>query len=157
MSTGWYSVTDYVLDPLRYGSQIIHLLISSSTLLELAQQWYICEWWSNFNSNRKLIVCRHEETHNRTSKYKIGADTFRGQLNSHPRTTQGQFWHKLKYPNQGMLFSISSRHMLSFVWFWKAGLTGYTWERSSTRTIPPLSNLKIQQLGVCNHFQSATL
>ncbi|KAF9449857.1 glycoside hydrolase family 105 protein, partial [Macrolepiota fuliginosa MF-IS2] len=35
------------------------------------------------------------------TKYKIAADIFRGQLNSHPRTAQGRFWHKLKYPNQG--------------------------------------------------------
>ncbi|TFK37096.1 glycoside hydrolase family 105 protein [Crucibulum laeve] len=39
-------------------------------------------------------------------KYKVAADIFRGQLNSHPRTAQGQFWHKLKYPNQGWLDGI---------------------------------------------------
>ncbi|KAG5652545.1 hypothetical protein H0H81_004606 [Sphagnurus paluster] len=37
------------------------------------------------------------------AKYKIAADIFRNQLNAHPRTSQGQFWHKLKYPNQGWL------------------------------------------------------
>ncbi|RDB26636.1 Unsaturated rhamnogalacturonyl hydrolase YteR [Hypsizygus marmoreus] len=37
------------------------------------------------------------------AKYKTAADIFRGQLNSHPRTAQGQFWHKLKYSNQGWL------------------------------------------------------
>lgn len=40
------------------------------------------------------------------NKYKAAADIFRGQLNSHPRTAQGQFWHKLKYPNQGWLDGI---------------------------------------------------
>jgi len=40
------------------------------------------------------------------TKYKTAADIFRGQLNSHPRTTQGQFWHKLKYFNQGWLDGI---------------------------------------------------
>ncbi|KAI0036080.1 Six-hairpin glycosidase [Vararia minispora EC-137] len=39
-------------------------------------------------------------------KYKTAADTFRSQLNTHPRTAQGQFWHKLIYPNQGWLDGI---------------------------------------------------
>jgi rhamnogalacturonyl hydrolase YesR len=39
-------------------------------------------------------------------KYKKAADLFRSQFNSHPRTTQGQFWHKLIYPNQGWLDGI---------------------------------------------------
>ncbi|GAV99026.1 glycoside hydrolase family 105 protein [Lentinula edodes] len=40
------------------------------------------------------------------SKWETAADIFRGQLNSHPRTAQGQFWHKLIYPNQGWLDGI---------------------------------------------------
>ncbi|KAF8963751.1 glycoside hydrolase family 105 protein [Flammula alnicola] len=40
------------------------------------------------------------------AKYKTAAGIFRGQLNSHPRTAQGQFWHKLIYPNQGWLDGI---------------------------------------------------
>jgi len=65
---GRYTVTDFVLDPLRTGPTFLYLL----------------------------------ETTGQT-KYKTAADIFRGQLNSHPRTAQGQFWHKLKYPNQGWL------------------------------------------------------
>jgi rhamnogalacturonyl hydrolase YesR len=45
------------------------------------------------------------------NKYKIAADIFRAQLDSHPRTAQGQFWHKLKYPNQG------ASVLLEEVWF----------------------------------------
>ncbi|KAH0579015.1 hypothetical protein H2248_003183 [Termitomyces sp. 'cryptogamus'] len=41
-----------------------------------------------------------------SAKYKTAADTFRRQLDEHPRTTQGQFWHKLRYPNQGWLDGI---------------------------------------------------
>ncbi|KAH9481790.1 Unsaturated rhamnogalacturonyl hydrolase YteR [Psilocybe cubensis] len=52
------------------------------------------------------MIYLHGLTQNKTSKYKIAADTFRSQLDSHPRTTQGQFWHKLKYPNQGWLDGI---------------------------------------------------
>ncbi|KAF5381597.1 hypothetical protein D9615_005426 [Tricholomella constricta] len=65
---GSYTVTDFVLDPLRTGPTFLYL---------------------------------YEETGK--SKYKLAADIFRGQLNAHPRTAQGQFWHKLKYPNQGWL------------------------------------------------------
>jgi rhamnogalacturonyl hydrolase YesR len=45
-------------------------------------------------------IARYEET--RLTQYKTAADIFRSQLDSHPRTAQGQFWHKLVYPNQGM-------------------------------------------------------
>jgi len=40
------------------------------------------------------------------AKYKTAANTFRSQLNGHPRTAQGQFWHKLMYFNQGWLDGI---------------------------------------------------
>ncbi|KZV69135.1 glycoside hydrolase family 105 protein [Peniophora sp. CONT] len=39
-------------------------------------------------------------------KYKTAADLYRSQLNGHPRTAEGQFWHKLRYPNQGWLDGI---------------------------------------------------
>ncbi|KAF5317947.1 hypothetical protein D9619_012056 [Psilocybe cf. subviscida] len=68
---GSYTLTDYVLDPLRTGPTMLYL-------------------------------------HGKTglTKYRLAADTFRRQLDSHPRTAQGQFWHKLKYPNQGWLDGI---------------------------------------------------
>ncbi|KAJ6598448.1 glycoside hydrolase family 105 protein [Mycena vulgaris] len=40
------------------------------------------------------------------AKYKTAATIFRDQLNGHPRTAQGQFWHKLMYFNQGWLDGI---------------------------------------------------
>ncbi|KAI0314177.1 Six-hairpin glycosidase [Amylostereum chailletii] len=39
-------------------------------------------------------------------RYKKAADQFRAQLETHPRTTEGQFWHKAIYPNQGWLDGI---------------------------------------------------
>ncbi|KAH6904282.1 Six-hairpin glycosidase [Coprinopsis sp. MPI-PUGE-AT-0042] len=39
-------------------------------------------------------------------KWKSAADTFRKQLETHPRTGQGQFWHKKRYFNQGWLDGI---------------------------------------------------
>jgi unsaturated rhamnogalacturonyl hydrolase len=44
-------------------------------------------------------VHRFQQTNQ--AKYKTAANTFRSQLNGHPRTAQGQFWHKLMYFNQG--------------------------------------------------------
>ncbi|KAL0958806.1 hypothetical protein HGRIS_014126 [Hohenbuehelia grisea] len=40
------------------------------------------------------------------TKYKTAFETFKSQLNSHPRTAQGQYWHKLRYFNQGWLDGI---------------------------------------------------
>ncbi|KAJ7621235.1 Six-hairpin glycosidase [Roridomyces roridus] len=37
------------------------------------------------------------------AKFRQAANVYRGQLNVHPRTEEGQFWHKLIYPNQGWL------------------------------------------------------
>lgn len=33
-------------------------------------------------------------------KYRLAMDTVRGQLEKHPRTNEGNFWHKKIYPNQ---------------------------------------------------------
>ncbi|MFC2138917.1 glycoside hydrolase family 88 protein, partial [Bacteroidota bacterium] len=33
-------------------------------------------------------------------KYKKAADLIKSQLEAHPRTSEGGFWHKLRYPNQ---------------------------------------------------------
>ncbi|KAF9044438.1 glycoside hydrolase family 105 protein [Panaeolus papilionaceus] len=42
----------------------------------------------------------------KAQKWKIAADTFRKQLETHPRTAQGQYWHKQRYFNQGWLDGI---------------------------------------------------
>ncbi|KAF8652898.1 hypothetical protein AX16_004086 [Volvariella volvacea WC 439] len=42
----------------------------------------------------------------RQAKWKTAADTFKKQLDSHPRTGEGQYWHKLRYYNQGWLDGI---------------------------------------------------
>ncbi|KAI5886648.1 glycoside hydrolase family 105 protein [Schizophyllum commune H4-8] len=39
-------------------------------------------------------------------KWKTAADVFRAQLDVHPRTAEGQFWHKTRYPEQGWLDGI---------------------------------------------------
>ena len=49
------------------------------------------------NEGRALLFL-YQQTKN--EKYKIAADTLRSQLSKHPRTSEGGFWHKKKYPYQ---------------------------------------------------------
>jgi len=46
----------------------------------------------------KVLFFLYEETGN--PKYKKAADLLRAQLTTHPRTKQGGFWHKKRYPDQ---------------------------------------------------------
>jgi len=46
----------------------------------------------------KVLFFLYEETGN--TKYKKAADLLRTQLTTHPRTKQGGFWHKKRYPDQ---------------------------------------------------------
>ncbi|MEK4509875.1 glycoside hydrolase family 88/105 protein [Paenibacillus sp. FSL K6-2524] len=49
-------------------------------------------------NNGKLLFCLYKET--KQEKYKKAADLLREQLKSHPRTSEGAFWHKKIYPYQ---------------------------------------------------------
>ena len=51
----------------------------------------------NINPGKNLFVL-FEETGKQ--KYKIALDTLRKQMTEHPRTSEGGFWHKKKYPWQ---------------------------------------------------------
>nr|WP_321438036.1 glycoside hydrolase family 88 protein [uncultured Bacteroides sp.] len=46
----------------------------------------------------KILFRIYEQTKN--EKYKKALDLLRSQLDSHPRTSEGGFWHKNVYPNQ---------------------------------------------------------
>jgi unsaturated rhamnogalacturonyl hydrolase len=39
-------------------------------------------------------------SHTGEERYRLAADLLRSQLNNHPRTSQGGFWHKKRYPHQ---------------------------------------------------------
>ncbi len=57
-------------------------------------------------------------------------DTYHQQLMGQPRTAQGQFWHKLRYFNQGTLTrEFSGAEVLKKL---QVGLTEFTWARFST-------------------------
>lgn len=47
----------------------------------------------------KVLLLRWEKGH-REPKFKKAIDTFYEQMQKHPRTSDGGFWHKLRYPNQ---------------------------------------------------------
>ena len=49
-------------------------------------------------NNGKLVLLLYRVTGK--EKYKKAADELRNQLRTHPRTTEGGFWHKKIYPNQ---------------------------------------------------------
>lgn len=46
----------------------------------------------------KILFPIYEKT--KETKYKKALDTLRDQMRSHPRTTEGGFWHKKHYPHQ---------------------------------------------------------
>ncbi|NBA75343.1 glycosyl hydrolase family 88 [Emticicia sp. ODNR4P] len=46
----------------------------------------------------KILFAIYEKT--KDLKYKKALDTLRDQMRSHPRTTEGGFWHKKHYPHQ---------------------------------------------------------
>jgi len=46
----------------------------------------------------KVLFFLYDQTGD--EKYKLAADTLRDQLNDHPRTSEGGFWHKKRYPSQ---------------------------------------------------------
>ncbi|ANF96320.1 glycoside hydrolase family 88/105 protein [Paenibacillus bovis] len=49
-------------------------------------------------NNGKLLFLLYRETGE--EKYRLAADLLREQLNNHPRTSEGVFWHKQIYPYQ---------------------------------------------------------
>lgn len=51
----------------------------------------------HINMGRSLIFLFNQT---QTLKYKTAAQKLRAQLSTHPRTTDGGFWHKQVYPNQ---------------------------------------------------------
>lgn len=52
----------------------------------------------------KILFDLYDQTGDR--RYKVAMDTLRKQMAEHPRTTEGGFWHKLKYENQMWLDGI---------------------------------------------------
>lgn len=49
-------------------------------------------------NNGKMLICLYKAT--RQKKYRDAAALLREQLRTHPRTSEGAFWHKRIYPHQ---------------------------------------------------------
>jgi unsaturated rhamnogalacturonyl hydrolase len=49
-------------------------------------------------NNGKILITLYNETGN--EKYKKSLESLRKQIDTHPRTSEGVFWHKNIYPNQ---------------------------------------------------------
>lgn len=47
----------------------------------------------------KVLLLRYEQGH-RDARIKTAIETLRTQLRKHPRTAEGGYWHKLRYPHQ---------------------------------------------------------
>ena len=98
-------VADFALDPLRCTVYTL-LLVDAYIILQRTGPSILYLYVGGCNPRLAELIyifLRLEKTGE--NKYKVAGDIFRGQLNSHPRTAQGQFWHKLKYPNQGQVYS----------------------------------------------------
>lgn len=52
----------------------------------------------DFINNGKVLLFLYQETHE--PKYRKAASILREQLKTHPRTSEGGFWHKKVYPHQ---------------------------------------------------------
>lgn len=52
----------------------------------------------DFINNGKILLFLYKET--KDERYKKAADMLRDQLQNHPRTSEGAFWHKQIYPYQ---------------------------------------------------------
>ncbi|GGF31360.1 family 88 glycosyl hydrolase [Echinicola rosea] len=57
---------------------------------------------SDYNIDRvnggRFLIGLYEET--KVEKYKLAIDELRDQMREHPRTSEGGFWHKKRYPHQ---------------------------------------------------------
>lgn len=81
----------------RYGDYMINDNGSIKTYKK--ETYYI----DNINAGKILFELY---TQTGKQKYKLALDTLRNQMHTHPRTSEGGYWHKLKYPNQMWLDGI---------------------------------------------------
>lgn len=75
-------------------SSIDHFIEADGTIRTYKMEDYNID---NINTG-KILLLLYEETGE--EKYRVAADTLREQLRHHPRTSEGGFWHKKRYPWQ---------------------------------------------------------
>ena len=78
-----------------YSKEYIDTMINDKGIIKTYR-------FNDFNIDQinagKMLFMLYEVT--KDNKYKIAMDTLRKQLNYHPRTATGGFWHKQRYPHQ---------------------------------------------------------
>jgi rhamnogalacturonyl hydrolase YesR len=79
----------------NYFKKIIDLFVREDGTI---RTYDLNEYNSDFIPSGRLLLTLFQET--KQEKYKKAADILRGQLTWQPRTKEGGFWHKLKYPYQ---------------------------------------------------------
>lgn len=62
------------------------------------KEWAIKMGVSDNVNSGKILFSLYEKTGD--ERYKIAIQTLRDQMRKHPRTSEGGFWHKKRYPYQ---------------------------------------------------------
>ncbi|SJL09226.1 related to cell wall glycosyl hydrolase YteR [Armillaria ostoyae] len=107
---GGYSIADYSQDPVRLVTfiddwlQYCNLNAHQNGTDICISVALIPVAYIHPTANIRPRLYRYEQTGQ--SKWKTAMDTYHQQLMGQPRTAQGQFWHKLRYFNQGWLDGI---------------------------------------------------
>ena len=79
----------------NYAKKMIDLFVQEDGTI---RTYDLNEYNSDYIPSGRLLLTLYKET--QQEKYKKAADILRGQLEWQPRTKEGGFWHKLKYPYQ---------------------------------------------------------
>ena len=79
----------------NYFKKMIDLFVREDGTI---RTYNLQEYNSDFIPPGRLVLTLYKET--KQEKYKKAADLLRQQLSWQPRTKEGGFWHKLKYPSQ---------------------------------------------------------
>lgn len=79
----------------EYVKKMIDLFVQEDGTI---RTYDLNEYNSDFIPSGRLLLTLFKET--KQEKYRKAADILRGQLAWQPRTKEGGFWHKLKYPYQ---------------------------------------------------------
>jgi rhamnogalacturonyl hydrolase YesR len=79
----------------NYFKKMIDLLVREDGTI---RTYDLTEYNSDYIPSGRLLLTLFKET--KQEKYRKAADLLRRQLQWQPRTKEGGFWHKLKYPYQ---------------------------------------------------------
>lgn len=79
-----------------YGAKTVETFIADDGTI---RTYRIEEYNIDMIPPGKVLLLLHEQGH-REPRLLKAIETLRGQMREHPRTSEGGFWHKLRYPHQ---------------------------------------------------------